>query len=51
MLTDGPAKGHTKVGYLGKGAGVRLTRADLAAFMLQQATSRDYLHQAPVVSN
>ena len=51
MLTDGPAKGQPKAGYLGKGAGMRLTRADLAAFMLQQATGRGYLHQAPVVSN
>jgi hypothetical protein len=51
MLTDNPAQGQPKVGLLGKGAGMRLTRGDLATFMLQQAASRTYVHQAPVVSN
>jgi putative NADH-flavin reductase len=51
MLTDDPAKGSPRVGYLGKGAGMRLSRADLAAFMLQEAAARAYLRQAPVVSN
>ena len=40
MLTDDPGKGQPKVGYLGKGAGSRLSRADLAAFMLQPAPRR-----------
>ncbi len=50
-LTDDPPKGTPKVGYLGKGAGMSLSRADLAAFMLQQAASPTYIKQAPVVSN
>jgi putative NADH-flavin reductase len=51
MLTDGPATGNIQVGYVGKGMGPRLSRADMAAFMLQQATSDTYLHQAPAISN
>jgi putative NADH-flavin reductase len=51
MLTDGPATGNLKVGYLGQGVGTRVTRADMAGFMLEQASSTVYLHQAPVISN
>jgi putative NADH-flavin reductase len=51
MLTDAPAAGTRRVGYVGLGPGPRLTRADLAAFMLAQATSSEYLRQAPVLSN
>lgn len=51
MLTDDPAKGDVRVGYLGKGVGVRLSRADMAAFMLKQLTDQTYLCQAPVISN
>jgi putative NADH-flavin reductase len=51
MLTDDPPAGDVKVGYLGKGVGPRLSRADLAAFMLRQAEEDTYLRQAPVISN
>lgn len=51
MLTDEPAKGHVKAGYVGKGMGSRITRADLASFMLDQVESDAYLHQAPAISN
>jgi hypothetical protein len=51
MLTDDPPAGDVKVGYLGKGVGPRLSRADLAAFMLRQAQEDTYLRQAPVISN
>jgi putative NADH-flavin reductase len=51
MLTDDPPTGKWKVGYVGRGPGARLSRADLAAFMLAQATDDRYLGQAPVVSN
>ena len=50
MLTDAPAQGATRVGYLGS-VGVRLSRADLAAFTLQQVEDRSYVRQAPVISN
>lgn len=51
MLTDDPQSGNIRVGYLGKGTGVRLSRADMAAFMLQQVASDTYVRKAPVISN
>jgi putative NADH-flavin reductase len=51
MLTDDPATGDIKVGYVGKGMGPRLSRADMASFMLDQLHSDAYLHQAPAISN
>ena len=51
MLTNSPAAGSLKIGYLGQGVGTRLSRADLAAFMLRQVDNTTYLRQAPVVSN
>lgn len=51
MLTDDPKTGSVRVSYLGKGAGFRLARADLAEFMLKQVRDETYLKQAPVVSN
>jgi putative NADH-flavin reductase len=50
MLTDGPGTGQPKVGYLGKGAGSRLSRSDLAAFVLAQLDDRAFLRKAPVIS-
>ncbi|MDX1417915.1 MAG: SDR family oxidoreductase [Candidatus Promineifilaceae bacterium] len=51
MLTDDPAKGNVKVAYVGKGMGSRITRADMAAFMLEQLDDEAYLHKAPAISN
>ncbi len=51
MLTDDPATGDVKVGYLGQGVGSRVSRADMAAFVLEQVDDDTYLHQAPVISN
>lgn len=51
MLTDDPAKGNVKVAYVGKGMGARITRADMAEFMLQQVEDDAYLQQAPAISN
>jgi putative NADH-flavin reductase len=51
MLTDGPLTGQVRIGMVGKGTGPRISRADMAAFMLKQVTDTQYLHQAPVVSN
>jgi len=49
-LTEGEKKGEYRVGNVGKNSGTRISRADLAEFMLDQLTSDDYLHQMPVVS-
>lgn len=50
MLTEGEKKGEYRVGYVGKGSGARISRADVADFMLRQAADDAYLHQAPMVS-
>ena len=50
VLTEGEKKGEYRVGYVGKESGTRLSRADVADFMLKQTTDDVYLHQAPVVS-
>lgn len=51
MLTDDPPAGDVQVGYLGKGVGTRISRADIASFMLKQLEDDTYLRQAPVISN
>lgn len=51
MLSDDPATGEVKAAYVGKGMGMRLTRADMASFMLDQLESDAFLHQAPAISN
>ena len=51
MLTDAPAKGNVKIGYVGQGVGPRLSRGNLAAFVLSQANDTTYQRQAPVISN
>lgn len=51
MLTDGPAAGRWRVGMVGQGTGPRLSRTDLAAFLLTQLDDRAHLRASPVVSN
>jgi putative NADH-flavin reductase len=51
MLTDAPPSGDVLVGYLGRGVGARISRTDMAAFILEQASDDTYLRQAPVISN
>lgn len=51
MLVDGPQTGSVRVGYVGKGMGPRITRADMAAFLLQQVSEERYLCQSPAISN
>lgn len=50
MLTDQPAQGNLKVGYVGD-TSPRLSRADMAAFMLRQVEEDTHLHKAPAISN
>ena len=51
MLTDDAPTGAVKVGYVGKGMGARISRADMAEFMLKQAADKTYVCQAPAISN
>jgi putative NADH-flavin reductase len=50
MLTDQPATGQLKVGYVGD-ISPRLSRADMAAFMLRQLENDTYVRKAPAISN
>ena len=43
--------GQVKVGLVGKGMGPRISRADMAAYMLQQLQSREQVGKAPAISN
>jgi hypothetical protein len=50
-LTDAPAVGKIRVGYLGADVGVQISRADMADFLLKQVNDQTYLLKAPVISN
>lgn len=52
LLTNGPATGHVRAGSLGQGlVRARLSRADLASFMVGQLTDRTWSRQAPAISS
>jgi putative NADH-flavin reductase len=51
-LNNNPKSGNVRVGYLGKGeVGVRLSRADLAGFILDELNNGKYVRQMPAISN
>ncbi len=50
LLTDGPLTGRYRVGPLTSGTPLRVSRADVAHFMLSCVTRGDYVGQRPVVS-
>ncbi len=50
MLTEGEKTGEYRVGYVGKNSGSKISRADVANFMLQQTEDDTYLGQKPMVS-
>ena len=50
-LTDGPRTGEYRTGYLKLGPWSSVSRPDLAAFMIEQATESDeYVGEAPMIS-
>jgi hypothetical protein len=52
MPTDKPKSGKVRVGYPGSGGvGIRISRADIADFMLKQVQDSKYLRQSPLISN
>ena len=51
ILTDGPHTGTYRVGWTGVNTGIRVSRADVADFILKQVTDTTYLRQAPLISN
>jgi hypothetical protein len=50
MLTDEVAQGKLIVENVGE-INPRITRGDMAAFMLKQLHERQYLRKAPAISN
>ncbi len=51
MLTEGPHTGKYRIGWVGVNTSTRISRADVADFMLKQLTDNTYLRQAPMVSD
>lgn len=49
-LTDGPRAGEYRVGYVGEDSGTKISRADVADFMLRQLIDDEYLRQQPMIS-
>jgi hypothetical protein len=50
-LTDEPAKGSVRAFFGSPNPSFKVTRADLAEFMLEQVTSGQWVRQAPILSN
>ena len=51
FLTNGPAADRINARNVGQKGGLRLSRVNAAAFVLQQATGTAYLHKAPFISD
>ncbi len=51
VLTSDPPKGSYRVGWVGVNTASRITRADLAEFLLHAVSDSRYLRQMPMVSN
>ena len=50
VFTDGPHTGHYHAGPITRESGARISRADLADFMLTTATNGDFVRTKPLVS-
>jgi len=49
-LTEDPGTGTYRVGWVGVGTGMKISRDDLADFILTQVTDDTYVHSLPFVS-
>lgn len=49
-LTDAPATGSYRVGWVGVNASTQIARADLATFILTQLDDSTFVHELPFVS-
>jgi putative NADH-flavin reductase len=49
-LTDGPATGKYRVGYINESSSSRFSRADGADFILKELTEKKWVRKAPLVS-
>lgn len=50
-LTNEPYSGDWRAGYLRLGPTSTMARADLAAFMLRQVETDEWIHESPMVTN
>jgi len=50
VLTDGPHTGTYRTGWVGVDSGTKISRADLADFILQEVEANRYAEQMPFVS-
>jgi putative NADH-flavin reductase len=50
MLTDGERKGQYRIGMVGNNDGPRISRADVADFMLKVLSDTSYIGKSPVIS-
>lgn len=51
MLTEDPGKGRYRVGWVGVNAGTRISRDDLADFILTQVGDRAFVGKLPFISD
>lgn len=51
MLNEKPYTGKYRVGWVGVNTAARISRADVADFMLKEVIDTTYLHQMPMVSD
>jgi nucleoside-diphosphate-sugar epimerase len=51
MLTDGPETDKLRVSYLGGDVGIRLSRGNLAAYLVEQLEDTSQIGRAPVISD
>lgn len=50
ILTDGPSTANSRVGLMNAGTGVRVSRGDVAEFMLRCALEGRYVRERPYIS-
>ena len=49
LVMNGPRTGNYNAGYQTMGPGAKISRADIAEFMLKQTNDKTYVGQAPTI--
>ncbi len=50
VLTEGELKGSYRVSYVGQDTGAKISRSDVAHFILRTLEDASYIHDAPMIS-
>lgn len=50
MLQDGPHTGRYRVGFVGKDSGSKISREDVADFMLNEMQENKFIDKMPMIS-